>query len=395
MTRPLIDDATRRRRLVVRHRLTTDRRTDDVEEITRSLVCLHSSDPATVFLSAMVRMRTPSVEAVEDAIYGRRVLVRHHAMRRTLFVFPLDTAAEAHWSTTADIAEQEERRLARVLEVAGVADDGTAWIGAGREEVLDEIRRRGTATTREIGAALPEIAHRFVVQGTTLSTHSRLLLVLGFEGRIVRNRPLGSWIGSQYRWSTMDMSYPGVVDHDDPADADASAATLVDRYLWSFGPVTTNDVAWWTGWGKTRAMAALERAGAVAVDLEIGEGWMAAGDVPTAPSGVDGPNVSFLPGLDATVMGWKDRGFYLDPGMVEYLFDRNGNAGPTIWLDGAIVGGWVQRADGSIATELLDTSARTCRRLIDEEAARVVGMYGQTRHRVRFAGPIHRALYDG
>ena len=45
-------------------------------------------------------------------------------------------------------------------------------------------------------------------------------------------------------------------------------------------------------------------------------------------------------GLDA-------RDWYLGPHRPA-LFDRNGNAGPTIWVDGRIVGGWAQRSDGEI-----------------------------------------------
>ena len=47
------------------------------------------------------------------------------------------------------------------------------------------------------------------------------------------------------------------------------------------------------------------------------------------------PWVALLPVLDPTVMGWKSRGFYLDPGHVPHLFDTNGNAGTTAWVDGS------------------------------------------------------------
>ena len=59
-----------------------------------------------------------------------------------------------------------------------------------------------------------------------------------------------------------------------------------------------------------------------------------------------------LPGLDPSTMGWKQRAFHLAPDDVALLFDRNGNGGPTAWVDGRIVGGWHQRADGEIALHL-------------------------------------------
>ena len=50
-----IDDAERRARLAVRHRLLPARRTDDVVAIADDLVALHSSDPVTVYLSGALR----------------------------------------------------------------------------------------------------------------------------------------------------------------------------------------------------------------------------------------------------------------------------------------------------------------------------------------------------
>ena len=41
------------------------------------------------------------------------------------------------------------------------------------------------------------------------------------------------------------------------------------------------------------------------------------------------------------------------PSSVETVFDRNGNAGPTIWVDGRVVGGWAQRKSGEVAYALL------------------------------------------
>ena len=57
----------RRARLARRHRLVPPTRTDDVAAIADAVVALHSSDPASVFLSALARMRHPSISAVEAA----------------------------------------------------------------------------------------------------------------------------------------------------------------------------------------------------------------------------------------------------------------------------------------------------------------------------------------
>ena len=118
------------------------------------------------------------------------------------------------------------------------------------------------------------------------------------------------------------------------------------------GPGTRDDIKWWTGWtvGATRkALAAID---AVEVDLEGGgTGYLLPDDL--EPVEAPEPWVALLPALDAATMGWKERDWYLD-GHRAALFDNAGNGGPTIWVDGRIVGGWAQRRDGEIAPHLLE-----------------------------------------
>ncbi len=64
-----MEEDERRARLAVRHRLLPGSRTDDVVRIADDLVVLHSSDPVTVYLSVLARMRDPSLAAVERALY--------------------------------------------------------------------------------------------------------------------------------------------------------------------------------------------------------------------------------------------------------------------------------------------------------------------------------------
>src|SRR5690348_5230631 len=114
MTRT-IGVAERRARLAHRHRLLPSRRTDDVPLIAEDLVALHSSDPVSVFLSAMARMHHPGPEAVEKALYEQRDLIRHHAMRRTLWVATPDAIRAMHAAATRRLAAPEHRRTVGLL----------------------------------------------------------------------------------------------------------------------------------------------------------------------------------------------------------------------------------------------------------------------------------------
>ena len=89
----------------------------------------------------------------------------------------------------------------------------------------------------------------------------------------------------------------------------------------------------WPPSARSRWLSTRDRAGSVPGDEDAVR--------PTAPW------VALLPALDPTTMGWQGRGWYLGPHGPR-LFDRSGNAGPTVWVDGHIVGGWAQRPDGEV-----------------------------------------------
>ncbi|MCX6466194.1 MAG: winged helix DNA-binding domain-containing protein, partial [Pseudonocardiales bacterium] len=385
-----IDAAERRARLAVRHRHVAEHRTDDVVAITDDLVALHSTDPVTVYLSAASRMRTPALEPLSTALYEERSLVRHHAMRRTLWVFGHEAARLAHHAATTTIAAVQRRNALAMLAAGGVADPG-GWLDAAAVDVEALLRETGPLTAREIGTRLPELARPIPVGGgayaTTTAAHTRVLLVLGFEGRVIRARPTGTWINGQYRWAAADDWFPGGFGEGGRRPA---AAALARRWLRAFGPATQADLQWWAGWTVAVTKAALADVGAVEVELDEGPGWVLPDDVDPVPEAP--PSARLLPGLDPSTMGWKQRGFHLDPAHVPVLFDRNGNGGPALWVDGRIVGGWVQRRDGEIVTRLLTDVGAQARAALDAHAEQVRELLGPVRFAVRFPAPLQAEL---
>ena len=223
----------------------------------------------------------------------------------------------------------------------------------------------------------------------TVSAHTRVLLNLGFEGRIVRTRPTGTWINGAYTYAAMDSWLDGGLG--DVTEREAAGA-LALRWLRVFGPATSTDLQWWTGWTVATTNAALADCAAVEVVVDGGPAWVAPDDeerVEPAP-----PWVSLLPGLDPTTMGWKEREWYL-PAAAADTFDRMGNAGPTIWVDGRVVGGWVQAADGTIRTRLLTDVPAGRRAEIDQCAAELAALLDETRFTVRFPSILSAALFKG
>ncbi|MET9624339.1 winged helix DNA-binding domain-containing protein [Streptomyces sp. NPDC006464] len=392
-TRRVITGDERRARLGVRHRLAASARAADAEEVTDALVALHATDPASVFLSVGARLRevegaADPVTGLERALYEDRTLTRMHGMRHTIFVFPTGLTPAVHASTTRDVAARERASLVRHL-TAGSAYDA-AWLKETEELLLAELAARGEATGAELGEAVPRLRAQYLYgigtrQEGYQSLSSRLLRVLGMEGRIARGRPQGSWNSSRFRWTLA----PGLPD---PADADAHAE-LVRRWLAAFGPATEADLKWWTGWKVTDVRKALAAVGAEQVDLAEGTGHVLPGD--TGPVAAPEPWAALLPCLDPTAMGWVRRDWYLDPAHRAALFDRSGNIGPTVWWNGRIVGGWAQRADGEITWRLLDDVGTEAGAAVAAEATRLSSWVGAVRVTPRFRTPLEKELAAG
>jgi hypothetical protein len=160
--------------------------------------------------------------------------------------------------------------------------------------------------------------------------------------------------------------------------------------LRTFGPGTRDDLTWWTGWTVAAIKAALAAIGAVEVTLDGGATGYALPD-DLEPSPAPDPWIAFLPALDATTMGWKDRDWYLGPHRPR-VFDTIGNAGPTIWVDGRVVGGWAQRRTGEVVYVLMEDVGRDAEQAIDAEAERVRAWIGETHVSGSFPTPTEKAL---
>ena len=375
----------RRARLAARHRLLPRLRGDDLPAVVDDLVGLHSSDPVTVYLSAAARLREPSLRVVSDALYRDRSLIRHHAMRRTLWVATPEVVRRMHASSTRALVGPERRRTLAMLVASGVAD-AESWLAGARNLVLDDLEAHGPSTAREVGQRVPALARRLVLASSTQdeatqSAHTRVLLNLGFAGEVLRAEPPGSWVNGGYRYAVTAHWLPGGLGE---LEVEPAAAALAQAYLRRFGPVTSADLQWWTGWTKTATARALADCGAVPVQLDSGRGWLAAGD-DDAPD--PEPWVAALPSLDPTTMGWKERGWYL-PAAAADAFDGNGNAGPTLWVDGRVVGAWAQHKDGRMLTHYFEAVPLRRRDELADRLAQVAELVGDTRFRVRFPGRI-------
>jgi hypothetical protein len=367
-----------------------------VVDVAGDLVGIHATDPASVYLGLRARVDGLTHDRLASVLYDDRSLLKVLGMRRTMFVAPVSTAAIIHAATSVEIAARERRRLYQMLEGAGITSDPARWVASLENETLAALHELGEATASDLAKRVPGLreqisfgeGRKWVGQ---VGVSTRLLFLLSSEGRIIRGRPKGSWLSSLYRWVPMDRWVDGGLE---PWPAERAQVELVRRWLRAFGPGTLRDIGWWTGWTVARTKAALAGAGAIEVQLDGQAGGRGTGYVledDEGPTPEPEPWVAFLPALDTTTMAWVERGFFLGEHGPR-LFDRNGNAGPTIWLDGRVVGLWAQRPSGEVVHRLLDDVGRERTRDVAAAGAQLGGWLGSDRVFPRFPNPTFQEL---
>jgi len=387
-----IDTAERRRRIGARHALAARRPKADLARLADDLAGIHATDPASVYMELRARTTDLTRADVESALYDDRSLVKVLGMRRTMFVASPAFAGLINAATTVDIAVRERKRLYQMLTGAGITTEPERWVARVERETVDVLGELGEATAADLTRRVPGLREQISFgEGKTwagkVGVSTRLLFLLSAEGRIIRGRPKGSWLSSMYRWVPMDRWVEGGLE---PWPAERAHAELVRHWLRAFGPGTQRDLQWWTGWTVARTRAALRAVEAVEIELEEGAtGWALRDDLETTPD--PGPWVALLPSLDATIMAWKDRDWYLD-GLYRDLFDNAGNAGPTAWVDGRVVGLWAQRSNLEVGYRLLKDVGREATNALGAEAARLTAWLGNDRVFPRFPNPMFKAF---
>jgi hypothetical protein len=130
----------------------------------------------------------------------------------------------------------------------------------------------------------------------------------------------------------------------------------------------------------------------------------------------DVPYVFFLPGLDPYIMGYRDRRRFLVPEHRTKVFDRAGNAMPTVGANGRVVGAWGQRkacgeafgypfdfaqgmakdrprrTNGSVIYSLFEPVGEKERTLLEGEVQKLEGFLGGEFLPPRTHTPFTRAL---
>jgi len=161
---------------------------------------------------------------------------------------------------------------------------------------------------------------------------------------LLRGRLLSSWKDRRLLYVPFKRYFPDIKL--DRYTEEQAISLLIKKYLKSYGPVTKEDIIWWTGLTKTRIQPVLTELKEDIEPIQISElneeyliiksDFAMLENVRHIPEST----INLLPLLDPYMMGYKSRERYVDLKYYDYIFDRSGNATYVILQDGVVIGIW-------------------------------------------------------
>jgi hypothetical protein len=209
-----------------------------IVETVRAVGGLHATGATTPYLSLFARRKGFRKEDLDRELYVKRSLGKIRYVRTTVYVLPEDMIATA-FAATRMMAEPASEAYSRFL---GITEK---QYREASERIMEILKGRNGMSTRRIRGALR----------TSLNV-SPIVNLMCDQGSLIRGAPEKGWKSNLHTYHLFNEYFPDV-KLEEIGEGDARKA-VVRWYLASFGPVTENDVAWWTGFPKSQVRHIVE-----------------------------------------------------------------------------------------------------------------------------------------
>jgi uncharacterized protein YcaQ len=317
-----------------RHHLTERAPRSEMLDVIARIGGLHAQVMSSAELTLWARVEGLDREAVAEALWEERSLVKLWAMRGTLHLLPaveLDTWLGAlgtydHylkpvWLRSFEITREQ---LEQLIDAIGEALDG---------ELL---------TREELGAAVARITGSAEIRDKVQGSWGPYLKPASFRGRLC----FGPSDGQRVRFTRPD----GWLGRG-PARADPETALrdVTRRHLGAFGPAAREDLARWWGVQPAQGGRMLKALGdeLVEVDTEGTVGWMLREHAEEAAAAEPAKLARLLPGFDMWVIGAaRDSAAQLEPAHKQRVYRDQGWISPVLLVNGRMDGVWKHERKG-------------------------------------------------
>lgn len=314
--------------------LAEDSKINDIVKITKDIGGLHATSSATTYLSLFVRVNKFQREYLDNELYVKKSLGKVRYVRGTIYILPRDWIPYA-FSALRSLIDPLSCKYA---EFHGITEKDYKKIS---KQILLALDGKAM-TAREIKEDM-ELKSKI----------SQIINLMCDSGQLIRAEPKGEWKSNLHTYRRMDQYFPGLKLFS--IDETEAKKQVILRYIDSFGPVTLNDITWWTKFQRMKIMEILDNIEDNITTVKISEKNEPHYILKTNKNAIlserveKKSEVNLLPALDPYIMGYKDRNRYLGAEYYEYVFDRSGNGVTSIFVDGKIHGVW-DIAEGSNPT---------------------------------------------
>jgi uncharacterized protein YcaQ len=310
---------------MARHHLVERAAPSDLIRVVREICGLHAQLMSSAELSLWARIEGLERDAVQEAIWQHRALVKLWAMRGTLHLLP---AAE----------------LGIWLSALGANRKTT---GGSEIDVLTEAVGRALEdrilTREELALAVEQITGAPTLGEYVRFSWGSYLKPASFRGGLC----FAPSDDGRVRFTTPATWVPGGIDTPDSMDA---LREVTRRFLAAYAPLTAKDLAlWWGGFGPARGARMLAELGdeAVEVDVDGERAWVLARDVREIAD-AEPPNAArLLPAFDPWVVGAaRGAAALLDPRHKARVYRPQGWISPVLLVNGRMAGVWKHKRKG-------------------------------------------------
>ncbi|MEM3694906.1 MAG: winged helix DNA-binding domain-containing protein [Candidatus Bathyarchaeia archaeon] len=357
-----------------KHHLLEGSQVENILQVVNDVIALHATSVGTPYLSLFARMKRFQRDQLDEEFYVKRNLIRLELMRGTLFIVSTELAPMLFQAT-----KTSERQLAYFIRKWGINAreceelvERLCEVLKGGEKTLQEIKR---SLPREIVRSVTFKAGNQVYRATNVSV---VLQVLTRKGIVISEKSPGKLgITRGNRFALLKEKYPRL--NLDSVGEEEAKVMLLRSYVRAFGPVTEEDVAWWTGFGRAEVRNALADIAEELVTVKIcgfkGNYMMLKGDyeefVKFKP--LVKCSLVLLPYEDPYTKGYKIRNRLVDSTLEKRVY-VGGGVLPTILLNGEIIGVWnrsIEEGKGPIKLNLFSSVDKNIERKLIEKAEEI------------------------
>jgi hypothetical protein len=310
--------------ILSKQHLTQDSKLNDILKITEDLCGLHATGTIEPYIQLFIRAINFKKQDLNTELYTKKTLGKIRGMRKTLFILTTELM-QIVYPFARNFTQNREQKY---LEYRNISLEEYKALS---RKILDLLQTK-ELSTREIKQQINSKKDLVAV-----------ISIMCDQMHLIRGKPVSSWRDRRLLYAPFRKYFPNL--NLSKYNENEALNHLIKKYIRSYGPVTIDDIVWWSGITKTKLKPILANLEAEIVTIHISdlnhEYLLFLTDHELLENrSMQESTINLLPLLDPYMMGYKSRERYVDINKYDYIFDRSGNATQVILQDGFVIGIW-------------------------------------------------------